>query len=67
MPCCWRAGPFTPTPQFSVKMVTADDEVTTDIIVQGDEEEIDRLRRELDLNEKGMVRVKGILEELNQA
>lgn len=58
--------PHTPT-QFSVKMVTADDERTTDIIVQGDEEEIDRMRRELDLNEKGMVKVKGILEELNQA
>ncbi len=48
-------------------MVTSDDEQTTDIIVQGDEEEIDRMRRELDLNEKGMVKVKGILEELNQA
>lgn len=53
--------------QFSIKMVTSDDELTTDIIVQGDEEEIDRMRRELDLSEKGMVRVKGLLEELNQA
>ncbi len=50
------------TEEFQVKMSTADDDRTTDITVQGDEEEIDRFRKELDLLEKGMVRVKGILE-----
>jgi hypothetical protein len=29
-------------PQFKVKMVTADDEKTTDITVEGDKEEIER-------------------------
>jgi hypothetical protein len=43
-------------------MVTSDDEQTTDITFEGDIEEILRLARELDLVEKGMVRVKGILE-----
>jgi hypothetical protein len=50
------------TEEFQVKMSTSDDDKTTDITVQGDEEEIDRFRKELDLLEKGMVRVKGILE-----
>lgn len=48
--------------QFKVKMVTSDDDSVTDIIVEGDEEEIDRFRKELELLEKGMEYVKGILE-----
>ena len=43
-------------------MVTADDEMTTDIAVEGDIEEIERLRKELGLREKGMVYVRGLLE-----
>lgn len=43
-------------------MVLADDESSTDVIIQGDDEQIDRLRRELGLMEKGMVYVKGLLE-----
>lgn len=43
-------------------MVTADDEQTTDVLVEGDKEEIDRMMRELQLWEKGKVYVKGILE-----
>jgi len=45
-----------------VKIVTADDELTTDIIVEGDAEEITRCSRELGLVQKGMVYVKGLLE-----
>ena len=52
--------------EFSIKMVTADDEMTTDIIVQGDEEEIERMRKELLLFEKDMVYVPGILENLSK-
>ncbi|CAM6118461.1 unnamed protein product [Calypogeia fissa] len=48
--------------QIKVKMVVADDESSTDVIIQGDDEQIDRLRRELGLMEKGMVYVKGLLE-----
>jgi hypothetical protein len=44
-------------------MVTADDDMTTDLIVEGDVEEIERMRRDLNLVPKGMVRVKGILEQ----
>jgi hypothetical protein len=50
------------TEEFRVKMVTSDDEATTDIIVEGDDEEIARMVGELDLVEKGMVRVRGLLE-----
>lgn len=45
-----------------VKMVSSDDEMTTDIIIEGDIEEINRFHTQLNLREKGMVYVKGILE-----
>ncbi|KAH7307706.1 hypothetical protein KP509_22G072900 [Ceratopteris richardii] len=48
--------------QIKVKMIVADDNSSTDVILQGDDEEIDMLRRELGFMEKGMVYVKGILE-----
>ena len=48
--------------QVSVKIVTEDDEMTSDIVVQGDEEEVDRFQKTLDLREKGMIYVKGILD-----
>ena len=50
------------TEQVQVKMVTSDDEKTTDVVIQGSDEEVDRLRKELQLMEKGMVYVKGIFE-----
>ena len=49
--------------RVKVKMVTADDDMTTDVIVEGDKEEIERMRRDLNLVEKGKVYVKGILEQ----
>ena len=48
--------------EVKVKMVTSDDDMTVDITVEGDQEEVERFRRELDLTPKGMVRVKGVLE-----
>jgi len=48
--------------QIKVKMVIAEDESSTDVVVQGDDGQIDELRKELKLMEKGMVYVKGILE-----
>ncbi|GLJ49775.1 hypothetical protein SUGI_1057040 [Cryptomeria japonica] len=48
--------------QIKLKMVVADDESSADVIIQGDDEQVDQLRRELRLMEKGMVYVKGILE-----
>lgn len=48
--------------QIKVKMIMSDDERSTDVVMQGDDEQIDSLRKELGLMEKGMVYVKGILE-----
>lgn len=45
-----------------MKIVTSDDELLTDIIIEGDAEEIARCSRELGLTPKGMIRVEGILE-----
>ena len=52
----------TRTEQVKVKMVTSDDDSTTDIILQGDKEEIERFSKEMGYVEKGKIRVKGILE-----
>lgn len=43
-------------------MVTSQDELITEIIVEGDEEELDRFRKELNYMEKGKIYVKGLLE-----
>lgn len=48
--------------EFAVKMVTEDNEMTTDIVVEGDVEEIERFCKELQFTEKGKVYVKGLLE-----
>ena len=46
-----------------VKIKMVDNDATTDVIVEGNAEEIERFRRDLNLMEKGMIRVKGILEQ----
>ena len=51
------------TDQVTVKIVTEDDESISDVIVQGDDEEVERFQKALDLREKGMVYVKGIFAE----
>lgn len=48
--------------EFSIKMIASDDDKTIDIVVQGDDEEIERMTKALQLKEKGMVYVPGILE-----
>lgn len=47
--------------EFLVKMTTADDYSVTDISIEGDAEEADRMAKTLGLFEKGKVYVKGIL------
>ncbi|KAL3158328.1 hypothetical protein ABBQ38_010570 [Trebouxia sp. C0009 RCD-2024] len=56
----WQKG--SRIEEFAVKMVTADDDSTTDIVVEGDQEEVTRMSKELQLVEKGKVYVKGLLE-----
>ncbi|KAK9839366.1 hypothetical protein WJX84_003126 [Apatococcus fuscideae] len=48
--------------EFQVKMVTDDDDAWTEIRIEGDPEEAERMRKELGLAEKGKVYVKGLLE-----
>lgn len=47
---------------MKLKIVTADDDRTTDVTIEGDAQEIERCARELDMVEKGKIKVKGILE-----
>ncbi|KAI3462587.1 hypothetical protein Pfo_019250 [Paulownia fortunei] len=48
--------------QIKVKMMVADDGTLSEIIVQGDDQQVEQMRKELQLSEKGMVYVKGIFE-----
>ncbi|OAY37114.1 protein COFACTOR ASSEMBLY OF COMPLEX C SUBUNIT B CCB1, chloroplastic [Manihot esculenta] len=48
--------------QIKVKMMVADDGTLTEIVVQGDDQQVDQMRKELQLSEKGMVYVKGLFE-----
>ncbi|KAK4757134.1 hypothetical protein SAY87_007261 [Trapa incisa] len=48
--------------QIKVKMIVGGDGKLTEIIVQGDDQQVEEMRKELKLNEKGMVYVKGLFE-----
>ncbi|KAL6960357.1 Protein COFACTOR ASSEMBLY OF COMPLEX C SUBUNIT B ccb1, chloroplastic [Sarracenia purpurea var. burkii] len=48
--------------QIKVKLILADDGTLSEIIVQGDDEQVEQMRKKLQLREKGMVYVKGIFE-----
>jgi len=56
----WTNG--TRNEQCKVKLVASDDDKTIDIVVEGDIEELERFAAELNVVEKGKVRVKGLLE-----
>ena len=55
----WKSGDRVD--DMKVKLSTNDDETLNEITIEGNDEEIDRMWRTLDLREKGMVKVEGIL------
>ncbi|KAL7507191.1 hypothetical protein ACHAXN_004410 [Cyclotella atomus] len=55
----WRSGDRVD--DMKVKLAANDDETLNEITIEGNDEEIDRMWRTLDLQEKGMVKVEGIL------
>lgn len=46
---------------MKVKLATNDDDTLNEITIEGNDEEIERMWRTLELQEKGMVKVEGIL------
>ncbi|GFP78820.1 hypothetical protein PHJA_000025500 [Phtheirospermum japonicum] len=48
--------------EIKVRMMVADDGTLSEIIVQGDDQQVEQMRKELQLSEKGMVYVKGLFE-----
>jgi len=56
----WNAGDRED--EFEFKLVSSDDETQNEITVQGNDEEIERMWRELEWLEKGMVKIPGLLE-----
>ncbi|XP_023550037.1 protein COFACTOR ASSEMBLY OF COMPLEX C SUBUNIT B CCB1, chloroplastic [Cucurbita pepo subsp. pepo] len=49
--------------EIKVKMIVGEDGSLGEIIVQGDDQQVEQMRKELQLSEKGMVYVKGIFEQ----
>ncbi|XP_027349568.1 protein COFACTOR ASSEMBLY OF COMPLEX C SUBUNIT B CCB1, chloroplastic isoform X2 [Abrus precatorius] len=48
--------------QIKVKMILEDEGALSEIIVQGDDQQVEQMRKELKFSEKGMVYVKGVFE-----
>ncbi|KAL6139365.1 hypothetical protein ACLB2K_057670 [Fragaria x ananassa] len=48
--------------QIKVKMIVIDDGAQSEVVVQGDDQQVEQMRKELKLSEKGMVYVKGLFE-----
>ncbi|CAK9166174.1 unnamed protein product [Ilex paraguariensis] len=48
--------------QIKVKIMVADDGTLSEIVVQGDDQQVEQMRKELQLSEKGMVYVKGLFD-----
>lgn len=57
----WKSGDRVD--ECSFKLQTNDEETMNEIIVQGSEEEIERMWRALDWQEKGMVKISGLLDQ----
>lgn len=55
----WRSGDRMD--DIKVKLVANDDETFNEVTIEGNDEEIERIWRTLELSEKGMVKVDGIL------
>lgn len=55
----WRSGDRVD--DLRVKLATNDDDTLNEVTIEGNDEEIERMWRTLDLREKGMVKVEGIL------
>ena len=55
----WKSGDRVD--DLKVKLSTNDDETLNEVTIEGNDEEIERIWRTLDLQEKGMVKVEGIL------
>lgn len=57
----WRSGDRVD--ECSFKLSTNDEETMNEIVFQGSEEEIERMWRALDWQEKGMVKITGLLDQ----
>lgn len=58
----WKSGDRVD--ECSIKLSTNEQETMNEIVVQGSEEEIERMWRELDWQEKGMVKITGLLDQV---
>ena len=56
----WQSGDRVD--DVKVKLASDDDETENEITIEGDDEELERMWRTLELREKGMVKIDGLLE-----
>lgn len=56
----WKSGDRVD--DIKVKLLSSDDDMENEVTIEGNDEELDRMWRALELTEKGMVKVEGILD-----
>ena len=56
----WRSGDRVD--DIKVKLAESDDAMLNEVTIEGNDDELERMWRTLDLREKGMVKVEGLLE-----
>eukprot|EP00559_Dactyliosolen_fragilissimus_P005815 CAMPEP_0184860332 /NCGR_PEP_ID=MMETSP0580-20130426/5238_1 /TAXON_ID=1118495 /ORGANISM="Dactyliosolen fragilissimus" /LENGTH=252 /DNA_ID=CAMNT_0027357401 /DNA_START=109 /DNA_END=867 /DNA_ORIENTATION=- len=56
----WRAGDRVD--DVKVKLASSDDDLENEITIEGNDDELERMWRTLDLREKGMIKVDGLIE-----
>ena len=58
----WQKATDNEEREFKIKLTASDDEAQTLMVLRGGKEDVERMEREMELQEQGMVRVRGIFE-----
>lgn len=58
----WAAASANEEREFKVKLTSSDDDMETLMILRGGKEDVERMEKEMDLRQQGMIKVKGVFE-----
>ena len=60
----WGSAQENEDREFKVKLTANDEETETLMVLRGGKEDVERMEREMSLQQQGMVRVKGVFEDM---
>merc|ERR1712176_1022695 len=58
----WGKATDNEAREFKIKLTASDDETETLMVLRGGKEDVERMEREMDLRQQGMVKVTGLFE-----